>query len=69
MSLFLKVEILAGSPEESVAADLADLAGQLRIMVEADHNGVTMRARPGQTSDDVLAEYRRDCRLAEYPQD
>ena len=68
-SLFLEVEVLAGSSEESVAADLAALAERLRIIVEADYNGVSMIARPVQPAEDVLLQYRRDCRLANYPQD
>lgn len=68
-SLFLKVEVLAGSSEEATAADLARLAERLRIMVEADHNGVTMRAIPGQMPQDVLLTFQRERRLADYPQD
>ena len=69
MALFLKVEIEPGTSEGDAARELADLAERLCITVQAEHCEVAMIARPDQSWDDVLREYKRDCRLAQYPQD
>lgn len=69
MSLYLEVQIDAGTSEEAAAAELADLAERIRITVQAKHNGVTMTARPFQLMRDVLAEFERDKRFQSYPED
>jgi hypothetical protein len=68
-ALVLKVEVDGGTPAMAAAAEMVDLAGRIAVIVEAEVCGVTMRARPYQLARDVLAEWERECRLAQYPQD
>jgi hypothetical protein len=68
MGLVLSVEIFAGTSEDVAALEIATLATTLNLTVEASHNGVTMRAAPRQTPEHVLADFKRECRLQNYPQ-
>lgn len=67
--LVLKVEIDGGTPAMEAAAEMVDLAGRVGVIVEAEIGDATMRARPYQLARDVLAEWERDNRLAQYPKD
>lgn len=68
-SLVLTVEIVAGTSETQAAIELQMLATDMRTIVEGKHNGITMRARPGEDWQDVLRDFERERRLNDYPQD
>ena len=62
-SLVLTVEIIAGSSEQAVAVDLATLSDKLGLTVEANFNGIRMRAFPGYGWEKTLYDFKRDKRF------
>lgn len=65
--LVLTVEIVAGTAVRDAAADLSALAEKLGVIVEAAHNGVRMRAIPGNDIDAIIQEFVRERGVADYP--
>lgn len=59
MSLYLNVDIDAGTHVNDAAKELADLAERLGINIQATFNGVLMIARPDDNWEDVLRECQR----------
>ncbi len=67
-SLFMTVEIMAGTDDASAALDLTMLATDMGMIVEAKQRGIIMRAHPGTDWHDTLANFQRDERLSNYPE-
>ena len=67
VAIFLKVEIDAGTSVGDAANELTALAAKIGVVVEAELGEAKMFARPFQLATDVLAEYERECRFANYP--
>ena len=67
-SLVLTVEIVAGTSETQAAIELQMLATDMGTIVEGNHNGIVMRARPGKDWQEVLRDFEREKRLSNYPQ-
>lgn len=67
VSLYLNVEIDAGTSQTDAAQELLFFAQRVGITVQAKFNGVRMIARPSDDREAVLAEYEREVSLSGYP--
>jgi hypothetical protein len=67
MTLYLEVEVLAGSGVRETIADAKFLASKLDLMVVFDFNGVPMHVRSSTDVDKEVDRYRRLCRVAKKP--
>lgn len=67
MALYIKVGVVVGTDAPDAIAEMVTLAEKTGVAVEAQFNDVTIVARPYQLYRDVLENYERDCRLANYP--
>lgn len=68
-SLVLTVEIMAGTTDKRAAVELAMLATDMGTIVEANRRGIKMRAFPGHGWEETLADFERDEKLSQYPED
>lgn len=61
--LWLRLEATANNTPEGVAIEMARVANHLGIGVHVDFNNLDMTCFPGDTAEDVAAEWRKRAKL------